>query len=164
VHSTDEYVFCREDHPGGAPPALVYARAVGVPLAVTMLPVMIVTLVAVLEGRPLTLLHLLGFVAALIAAFVWTAYQLRARVVEIRIIGEAVTVRTMLDVALGRRPENWYRLLDLRRTSGGFLIAIGDRLYEFDDADWPESPALLEALRTARHASGHAPAASASTR
>lgn len=147
--------FASVHHPGEASAAAVWARALGPKIAVVALAVL--TLAA---GR--ALLHLPiaatlgwgGLVGGLAAAYL-TRLHLERRPVEVRVAGPFAAVRTALDVLSGR-PETLTPLLDVRRGAPVTTVTLGDDVWELDDADWPDLPALLAALSAARRAARQA--------
>lgn len=149
---SDVRVFFSTAHPGGAAPELVWTRALAGPLAATMLPVMLVTLAAALEGAGLLPLIIGGFPGAMAVAVLWTRYRLTQTIADLHVRGGEAAVRTVADVLRRRPPLAWHPVLDLRKTKTTFVVALGRTQYEFDDTDWPALDALLAALQRARHA------------
>ena len=144
-------IFRSVDHPGTAPPAVVYGRALVRPIGVCMLPVMIGALVAVLQGFPVLSYLLIGFPGAIAVAMLWTHYRMRTTLAEIRVRPDAAALRTVWECAR-REPPAWRRVLDLRTTRSTIEATIGRGTYVLRTARWPEHDALLEALRHARDA------------
>ena len=155
MHTTakrpDVRLFYSAAHPAGTPASLVWARALVRPLATVMLPVMIATLVAALEGLSLFPFLLFGFPGAIATATLWTRYRLALTLAEIHLRGGEAAVRTVTEVLRHRRLV-WNPVFDLRKTRTTFIIALGRTHYELDDADWPDVRALLDALQRARQA------------
>ncbi|MGI9173954.1 MAG: hypothetical protein ACR2GR_01365 [Rhodothermales bacterium] len=148
---SDVRLFCSTAHPSGMSAALVWAGALIRPLATAMLPVMIVTLVAALEGLSLLPFLLVGFPGAIAAATLWTRYRLTLTLAEIHVRGGEAAVRTVTDVLRHGRLA-WRPVFDLRKTRTTFIVAFGRTQYELDDADWPDVRVLLDALQKARRA------------
>ena len=147
--SSDVRLFHSTAHPAGASASLVWARALVLPLATAMLPVMIATLVAALEGLSLLPFLVFGFPGAIAAATLWTRYRLSLTLAEIHVRGGEAAVRTVTEVLRDRR-LTWRSVFDLRKTKTTFIVAVGRTHYELDDADWPDVRALLNALQKAR--------------
>lgn len=143
--------FTSTRHPQGAPAALVYGRAIAVPLGACMLPVMLGALAAALQSVSLTPFLLWGAPAALLVASLWTRFHLMRTPAEILVRPDAAAVRSIYDCA-HRRGTVWKRVFDLRTTRRSLEVAIGRDAYELAHAEWPEHEALLEALREARYA------------
>ena len=144
-------LFYSTAHPAGTSAGLVWARALVRPLAAALLPVMVVTLVAALEGAGLLPFLWGGFPGAIAAAMLWTRYRLAQTPAEIHVRGAEAALRTVTDVLRHGR-LTWRPVLDLRKTQTTFVIALGRTHYELDDADWPDVRALLDALQRARKA------------
>ncbi len=151
--------FQSNHHPGATPAALVYGRALGVPLSACVIPLMLIALAAVLQEQPAPALGLLvyGLPAALLVATAWTHFHLRRTPAAIRVEHPAPTDRLGRAVVLSVADCLQDRLLparlvvDLRRTRTTTQVSIGLDTYELPDAEWPEHDALLGALRAARH-------------
>ena len=143
--------FVSAQHPQGAPAALVYGRALASPLAACVVPIMLLTLAAALQGRFLTLYLYGGLPAALLLAVAWTRLRLARTPAEVRVRSDAAALRTVYDCARGR-PPRWKRVFDLRQAPASVEVAIGRDTYELRHTDWPEHEALLAALRRARYA------------
>ena len=120
------------------------------PVAACMLPVMILTLVAVLEGIRVIPYALWAAAGALAAASFWTSYQLRSRVAEIRISEGFASVQTPWDLKRGQAPE-WEPVLDIRDYGSWLHATIGLSTYELERSDWPKFAHLKDALSTAIH-------------
>lgn len=143
--------FASTQHPQGAGAALVYGRALVLPLAACVVPVMLLTLAAALQGRFLAPYLYGGWPAAFLLAVVWTRLRLARTPAEVRVRSDAAALRTVLDCALGR-PPRWQRVFDLRQAPASVEMALGRDAYELRHEDWPEHEALLTALRRARYA------------
>ncbi len=142
-------IFRSVEHPGSAPPALVYGRALVTPIGVCLLPVMIGALVAALQGYPALSYLLVGFPGAIAVAMLWTHYRLRTTLAEIRVRPDAAALRTVWECAR-EEPLRWMRVLDLRTNRSAIEATVGRGTYALRTARWPEHEALLEALRQAR--------------
>lgn len=141
--------FKSADHPDGLPRPVVYSRALVLPLAATMLPVMIGTLVAVLEGLPVLPYTFWAAAAAVLFATAWTSFNLRRRVAEIRIEGPWVQVRSIADVAV-HRAEPAHRVLDVRNYGSWAHVTVGLTSFELERAKWPGFEELIDALAASR--------------
>ncbi len=136
----------------------VYGRALVQPLAACMLPVMIATLVAALEGLSLLPFFFWGFPGALVLASAWTAFRLRATPAEVHVDENGGAVRMVWEVLDGRTALPWQGVHDLRLYKRTLIVTVGYQTYELDAADWPDFDALFDALREARHAGLLSPA------
>lgn len=141
--------FESSDHPGNLPKAVVFSRALVLPLAAAMLPVMIATLVAVLEGLPILPHSLWAAGAAGLLSAAWTSFNLRRRVAEIRIEGPWVQVRSVADVAL-QQTDPPKRVLDVRNYGSWAHLTVGLTSFELERAEWPAFDELVEALAISR--------------
>ena len=140
--------FTSTEHPGAASWPLIYGRALVGPVAACMLPVMILTLVAVLEGIRVIPYALWAAAGALAVASFWTSYQLRSRVAEIRISDGFASVQTPWDLKRGLAPE-WEPVLDVRDYGSWLHVTIGLSTYELERSDWPKFADLRDALSAA---------------
>lgn len=139
-------------HPGHTSRLLLYGQWLVRPLAMCSLPIMILTLVDVLQGRSILPYLFFGFPAALALASAWTGFRMRSAAAEIAIDGPYAEVRTVLDVLSRRPPNPWRMVLDVRKSEDHFQVAIGESVFELPDSDWPEVGQLVRALQTARGA------------
>ncbi|PEN09550.1 hypothetical protein CRI93_02120 [Longimonas halophila] len=139
-------VFQHIDHPGDASVAVLYSRAVGRPVGWLMLPVMVGALVQALQGAPIFPEAFVAAVGALLVASGWTHFQLRNRVVEIRLTGHRIALRTAFDVARDA-PVTWEPLLRAKRQRAGLHLYVGDRTLHLDPNDWPAYSRLKTAVR-----------------
>ncbi len=144
-------VFRSRHHPGTAPWSLVFARALVTPLATCSLPVMVVGLVAALEGLPLLPYLFVGFAGAVLAAFVWTSLHLRTVVGEVHVGESGVGLRSVYACTRPDAPVVEQPLYDLRKTRTSIILGVGDRMVELADEDWPAPDALLDALQRLLH-------------
>lgn len=145
-------VFRSIHHPGDASPVGLFTQWLIRPLAVCMLPVMILMLVEVLQGRDVLRYVLYAFPAAIVLASAWTAFRMRAATAEIVVSGPYAEIRTVLDV-LSRRPRNpWRMVLDVRKSDDHFQVAIGESVFEMPDEEWEGAPRVVQALLAARSA------------
>lgn len=133
-------------------PALVYAQAFIRPWAGCMLPVMILTLVGVLEGYPVLSFFLVGAGTAMIAASLWTYYQLQRTPAALHVGADTATIETVWDVMYGRRPAG-EPVYDLREYPDRMDVTIGYVHYTIYFSRWPRHEELLNALQQARRAS-----------
>ena len=123
---------------------VLYSRAVARPMGLLMLPVMIVALVQALQGAPVFPEIFLAAGAALTASSAWTHFQLGHRVVELRVQGQRVALRTAIDVARDAAPV-WEPLLRAKQQRDGLHLYVGDRTIHLSPSNWP----AYERLRTA---------------
>ena len=114
-----------------------------------MLPVMIATLVGVLEGVQVLPGAFWAAGAAVALASVWTSFRLRGRIAEIRVDGEWVYVRSIDDVLAGSR-RSGRKVLDVRPYGSWAYVTVGLTMFELDRECWPEFDRLIEALILSR--------------
>ena len=146
-------VFRSHHHPGEAPLALVYARALTGPLAWSMTGVMIAAATAMLEAQdPLPwLVWVVPLVYALSTA--WTVYDLRHTPAELVLDGPRGGVRSAWDAARRTAALRLDPVYSPRRTMEGVDVPIGRTLYSFAPADWPGFERLEKAVFAASAAS-----------
>lgn len=143
-------VYRSVHHPGPYGSAGIFARRLVRPLAVCNLPVMIVVLVEVLQGKDILPYLWFGFPAAVFVAFAWTAFRIRSAPAEIVLSDGFADVRTIRDVLREEPPMPARPILDLRKSSGQFQLVVGAAVYEFVDADWPDVERLIADLQSVR--------------
>ncbi len=146
-------VFRSRHHPGDAPTALVYARALTGPLAWSMTGVMIAAAVAMLEGQdPLPwVLWVVPLVYALSTA--WTIYDLRRTPAELVLDGSRGGLRSVWDAAGRTSALPLHSVFSPRRTMEGVDVPIGRALHSFHPDDWPAFDRLEAAVFAAAAAS-----------
>lgn len=137
------------DHPGHRLWPAVYGLSLVQPLAACMLPVMILTLVGVLEGMPILPYALWAAGAAVALASAWTSFQMRRKLAEIVVDDEWVRTRSIWDVARGRSAPSM-RVLDVRDYGSWALITVGLTSHTVERQDWSEYDSLVSALIAAR--------------
>lgn len=142
--------FTNVHHPENLPWPVVYGRALLTPLATCMLPVMILTLVGVLEGVRVVPHVFWAAGAAVLLASAWTSFRLRSRIVEVQIDDGWVRVRSAWDV-VHRRREPRRRLLEVRDYGSWADVTVGLASYELQREDWPEYERLVEVLSSVRN-------------
>lgn len=139
-------------HPDGRSAAHMHGRALVRPLAACMLPVMIVTLVAVLEGRRVLPALAAASVGALLLSSAWVHFQLRRTPAAIYVTDGYAAVRSVWHVLQGQRSGlDWMPVLDVRERSSGVRATIGYESFALDEADWPDHGRLIDALVNALH-------------
>lgn len=121
------------------------------PIATCLLPVMVLTLVGVLEGVTIIPYVFWAAGAALALAMIWTSFQLRRRPAEIRIEDGWARVRSVRDVAKGRTPAS-QRVWDIREYGSWAMVTIGLSSFDLDRSRWPDYHTLVAALDSARTA------------
>ncbi len=110
------------------------------PLGVCMLPVMVVTLFAMLEGQQVLAAIYVGFPAALLLASAWTWIRIRDIIVEIHVGEDRIAVRSLYAAAAPEKDLHWSRLLDARRESSRVSLQIGHEEFRLDEKDWDILP------------------------
>lgn len=114
-----------------------------------MLPVMILTLVGVLEGVQVMPYTFWAAGAALLAAALWTSFKLRRAPAEIRIADDWIRVLSVRDVARNRLPRA-EPLLDVRDYGSFADATVGLASVEIERARWPHYEELIATLQEAR--------------
>jgi len=120
------------------------------PLAVTMLPVMIITLVAMLQGHPVLQVLYIGFPIAVVVAFIWTWISLKNIVCEILISGSSVALRSKFAASSPTEGLEWKRLLDIQPENDGLRLTVGLEQYSVFSAEWESWSSLKQALMEAQ--------------
>lgn len=135
-------------HPGDASRALVAARAQSLPVAITFLVLMVVSLAAVLQGvavlRPLLVAVPLGY---LIAASIGL-YGVQKRSAEVITDGARATIRSVWE-ASGERPAILVRVHSVLPRREGLVVGLGDEVVTLRPEDWPDYTRLHRALADA---------------
>lgn len=111
-----------------------------------MLPVMVVALMQALQSAPLFPELYAAAGAVLIVASSWTHFQLGRTVVEIRIRGHRIAMRSALDV-VHEHPITWHPLLRAKQQRDGLHIYAGDHTFRIHRVDWPDYPRIQTALQ-----------------
>lgn len=140
-------VFTSTRHPGELPWPVVYGRALVRPLAACMLPVMIVTLVAVLEGMRILPGAVWAAGVALFIASFWTTFRIQSDVAEIRVDEDAASVRTVWEILndVDAPPKP---ILAIRDYGTWMHLTVGLTNYELERSLWPRYDNLVRVLRT----------------
>lgn len=157
-------VFESVHHPGDAPAALVYGRALATPLGFCTLPVMIATAAAALQQQPIWPFLAWGLPLALGVAAAWTRFRLGSTPAEVRIRDHQAAVRSVHDCVHGHRQGtpalHWQWIHDIRNGPDALIVTMGFETHRFLYAAWPNHRALLGALQSARAGpAAHAPSA-----
>ena len=143
-------VFYSHAHPGSLSWGTTFARSLAKPLATCMLPVMIITLICVLQGLSITLLLIWFFPAAVVIAFWWTMFRLKKTPAEIYVYQNDAAVRTVWEYSF-HQPIIWDRILDVRDYGHWTFVAIGLHSYEINQSEWPRYQQLNQTLKAARY-------------
>lgn len=145
--------FRSHHHPGDAPLALVYARALTGPLAWSMTGVMIAAAMAMLQAQdPLPwVVWVVPVVYVLSTA--WTIYDLRHTPAEVVLDGPRGGVRSVWDTARRTSTLRLRPVYSPRRTMEGVDVPIGRTLYSLSPVDWPSYEQLEKGLFEAAAAS-----------
>ena len=146
------HIYRSTAHPGERSLAAVFGIAVVTPLANCMLPVMIVTLVALLEGVFFLPYFLVASLAALGVASLWTHFALRSTPAAIQVKGDRAAVSTIWEVLQPFPHFDWRPVYDLRDHSEGLTVTIGYDYYLLYRANWPRLASLADVLEQARDA------------
>lgn len=125
------------------------AAKLGRHIAIVMLPIMIVTLVVVLQMLPIPAILRWAYPAGLLGASLWTRAWLVSTVAAVHVQGNAVAVRTFAQLA-SRAPLEWVRLTDLEHDEESIHLTAGLSPYRLLREDWESSDALIEALEATR--------------
>lgn len=143
--------FTSDAHPQSMPWGVVYGRALVRPIAACMLPVMILTLVAVLEGVQILPGLFWASGGALLVASAWTSFRLQREVAEIRVRSDLACVRTVWEV-LNEPCAEWQQVLDVRDYGTWAHVTVGFASYELDRGRWNRYGEMVDALRVSARA------------
>lgn len=149
--ASEVLTFRSEAHPESLPWAVVYGRALVRPIAACMLPVMILTLVAVLEGVQILPGLFWASGAALLVASAWTSFRLQRDVAEIRVGADLACVRTVWEILNEPRAE-WQQVLDVRDYGTWAHVTVGYASYELDRERWSRYKEMVDALKACSRA------------
>jgi hypothetical protein len=152
VHSgtiTDISVYRSNSHPDGRKRRAVFGTAIVRPLGNTMLPVMIGTLVAMLQGYSVVSVLYIGFPVALLVASFWTWIRLRSAVCEILISDGMIALKSVYDAAEPSRGQQWKLLIDMHTIPSGLSVTVGLEQFELKASEWPNWSELLDHLESA---------------
>lgn len=139
------YCFASRHHPGEAPPAPIFARALTGPLSFSMLVVMIAATASVLLGVDPLGWVMFAVPAALALATGFTVFVMRRTPAELLLLGDRAAIRSVWDVATGVAGEAG-PLLPPKRVRDGIHVGIGENVLTFTAEDWPELRAIEAAL------------------
>lgn len=144
--TSESHRFVSTAHPGDLSWQVVYGRALVRPLAACMLPVMILTLVAVLEEATIIPGALWAAGGALFIASSWTTFRIQTEVAEIRVGLDFVAIRTVWETLNSIEPP-LQQILDVRDYGKWMHVTIGLTTYELDRRRWPRYKELGMALK-----------------
>lgn len=143
-------VFKSCNHPADRSPASVYGRALVRPLAAGMLPLMIITLVAFLEGHPALAYFLAGAAVVIVLSSVWTSFQLKRTVAAVHVADDSAAVVTVWDVLDSAADAEWAPVFDLREQHRAITATVGYVTYTFEAKNWPHFGEMTDTLVKAR--------------
>lgn len=147
------HVFTSKYHPGSASRPLVFGRWLVRPLAMILLPVMIITLVVALQGYPILGFLYYGFPLGVGLAWIWTWYVLQTTLATIIVDEEAIAVKSVWQQAeYPPTSPAWERLFDLRQDRESITMSLGLQSYDLSLQNWQDADVLLKALIRVRHA------------
>lgn len=152
---SSERNFQSASHPRGASAALVYSRAMVRPLSMTLIPVMVAALAAILAEQRIWPHVFWGAGLALAVAWSWAQFQMRRTLAEVRVrpSQQAAAVRSVRGVLRGTPPD-WHPIVRVRpeRMPPALRLSLGDTSYRLLKRRWPNADALEDALQRATHA------------
>jgi len=125
--------------------AVVFARTV----PVLFLPLMVLTVVAVLEARPVLRVLIWVCPIAMVGASLWTRAWLHSTVGAVLVRADAAAVLTFSELGRKGTPV-WKRLTDVALDGETLSATIGREPYQFRSTDWPRLEVMADALSKAR--------------
>jgi len=143
-------VFHSLRHPNGRGKAAVVSTALGKPIGVCMLPVMITALIAMLQGAPVLTYLYVGFPIALAVSSAWVWIRVRSVVCELHLGDTSVALRSLVDAADPPSLLKWQLVLDISSNNDGLRLTLGLEEFELIASDWEEWGDLTAALHAAR--------------
>jgi hypothetical protein len=148
---TEISVYRSEFYPDGRSRRSIFSIEMVRPLGIAMLPIMIGTLVAMLEGFPVLSVLYVGFPIALAVSFLWTWLRLRGQICEILISNEKVAFRSIFATSEPSEGPNWKLLIDIRQKPSGISATVGLEEFVLDAVDWSNWITLVNHLKSAHH-------------
>ncbi len=136
-------------HPGTTPPSAVLLRAQSGPVGIAFAVLMVITVVAMLQGTPVLRAFLIALPLVYLGAAAWALYDLRRRPAEVLLSDGFGIVRSVWDVATekaGRTALPFVPVLHPRKGDGALLVGFGDTVFAFRPDDWPDFDDLRDAL------------------
>ena len=144
--TSDIAVYRSHSHPSGRSRRGVFGVEMVTPLGIAMLPVMIGTLVAMLQGYPVLSIVYVGSPIALVLAFIWTWIRLRSEVCEILISDHRVAIRSVFSAAQPVEALQWKLIIDMQRRSDGIGVTLGLEEFSLVTSEWPAWSHLVRDL------------------
>lgn len=141
-------IYRSRSHPNGRLRRGILGVELVKPLGVTMLPVMIGTLVAMLQGFPVLSVIYIGFPIALLLAFFWTWVRLRSDICEVLIFDNKIALRSVFSAAHPIEDLQWKLLIDLHRGVESAVLTVGLEQFTLNMSEWPEWSRLIEQLQS----------------
>jgi len=124
--------------------AAVFARTI----PIVFLPLMIGTLIAVLESQPILRTLLWIFPLALAGSALWTRAWLHSNIAAVLVRTDAVAALTFSEIGRGVQPE-WKRLTDIYVDRDVLSATIGREPYQFRSREWGDLARMASALELA---------------
>lgn len=124
--------------------AAVFARTI----PIVFLPLMIGTLVAVLQAQPILRTLLWICPLALAGSTLWTRAWLHSNIAAVLVRTDAVAAQTFSEVGRGVPPV-WKRLADISVDRDVLSVTIGREPYQFRSREWGDLARMASALEPA---------------
>jgi hypothetical protein len=120
------------------------------PIAAAMMPVMVIAVAMVLQGRdPLPFVAWAG-PAAIALASAWTWFRMRSVIVEVVVTNNGAAALTILESLVRSTRPRLQRVFDVRRNDRGIQITVGLATYVLESDEWPRMEDLIRDLESAR--------------
>ncbi|MBT7400205.1 MAG: hypothetical protein HN774_03460 [Bacteroidetes Order II. Incertae sedis bacterium] len=145
--SAETVLFSSLHHPGQRLRHNVFGARLVQPLGISMLPVMVGTLIGMLEGLPVLAFVYIGFPVALGVASLWTWIQITGQICEIAIHGDKVSIRTVHSASEPREQLPWKLLLNFEAGRDHAVITLGLEDYRLVRSHWEHWPELMMELQ-----------------
>ena len=133
-------------HPIHATKVAVFGVHLVRPLGMAMLPVMVTSLVAMLQGYPVLAFLYAGFPIALILSMMWTWIQVRNRICEIHLANQKIALRSLFSASDPVDPLHWKGLLHVEKVGDRINVTAGLENYSIVAEEWPNWSVLVQQL------------------
>ena len=119
------------------------------------MPVMISTLVLVLQEQQIGFFLKTGTSIALLCASGWTVLQMARTPAEVSFRNDRVLIKTFLEASIKPDLEKWHYVIDVRKhnrmqTPAVAAVTYGHTTFDFRENEWAQFKLLMQRLMEAR--------------